>query len=200
MIDLIDEFETILRLPDDIKLWLLKNMQEEHFKRKEYLLKCGQVCRKLYFIRKGIVYGFFNYRGQSITMRFAKSGELCVVPESFIRQTPSKESLQAVYPSVVYSLSYEVLQTIYKYLPEFRKVTEHYFIQDCIQANNCLGALRSMEGLQRYKWLKDNRPDLLRDVPMRMTSYYIGLSSTTLSKLIKKDIGKSRGLYRRADP
>ncbi|MES1249198.1 MAG: cyclic nucleotide-binding domain-containing protein [Chitinophaga rupis] len=175
----------------------MKYLKEEEFEKNEYLLKSGDICRKLYFVRKGLVYGFYKYRGRKITMRFAQSKELCFVPESFIKQSPSKENLMATVPSIVYTLSNDAVQDLQRYTPQFYKVIEHYFLRDYVEANSCLYMLRSLDGFQRYEWMKEHMPDILFDVRLNRTSTYVGLCSTTLGRFIKQDTGQSQMAARR---
>lgn len=192
MLDLIQEFETIIPLSDDSKLRLMKYLEVEEFEKNEYLLKSGHICHKLFFVRKGLIYGFYKYRGRKITMRFAKSKELCFVPESFIEQSPSKESLMATAPSTVYTLSNDAVQELQRYTPQFYKVIEHYFLRDYIEANSCLYMLRSLDGVHRYQWMKEHRPDILFTMQLNKTSTYFGLGSTTVGRYIKRDNEQSQ--------
>jgi len=197
MLDLIREFETIIPLPDDIKLYILRQLQEEHYCKNDYLLKAGQICRNLYFVRKGIIYGFFIYRGVNRAMRFAQENELCFVPESFLKQIPSKENLRAIFDSVVYVLPYDAMQNICSFFPKFHLVIDHYFLKDYVEATSCLYMFRSFDGFHRYKWLKDNRPDLLEGFPMKKIASYITMSATSLGRYIKRDTGQSKQAAKR---
>ena len=191
MLDLIQEFEAITSLPDDMKLYILRQMKEEHYSKRKYLLKAGQVCRDLYFVRKGSVRGYFAYRGEDRTMRFARENELCLVPESFLKQIPSRENLQAIEESFVYALPYEYVQNICRLFPKFYAILNYYLTAQILEANNCLSMFRSLDGFHRFKWMADNYPVLIKTYPLKITSSYVGLSPTSVGRFIRRDTGES---------
>jgi len=191
MLDLIQEFEAITSLPDDMKLYVLRHLKEEHYFKKRYLLKAGQICRDLYFVRKGSIRGYFAYRGENRTMRFAHENELCLVPESFLKQVPSRETLQAIDDCIVYVLSYEGVQNICRLFPKFHAILNHYFTELFLEANNCLYMFRSLDGFHRFKWLADHYPAVIKTYPLKITSSYVGLSSASVGRFIRRDTGQS---------
>lgn len=197
MLDLMQEFEAVTSLPDDMKLYIMRQMKEERYLKNEYLLKAGQICRDLYFVRKGSIRGYFTYRGANRTMRFAKENDLCMVPESFLKQIPSKENLQAVYDTVVYALPHAAMQNICRLFPKFYIILNYYLTGQFLEANNCLYMFRSLDGFHRFKWLADHYPVLIRTYPLRITSSYVGLSPTSVGRFIRRDTGESVLLFKK---
>ena len=191
MLDLTQEFEAITSLPDDMKLYIMRQMREERYSKKDYLLKAGQVCRDLYFVRKGSIRGYFVYRGANITMRFAKENELCLVPESFLKQIPSKENLQAIDETMVYALPHAAMLNTCRLFPKFYAILNSYFTEQLLEADNCLCMFRSLDGFHRFKWLADHYPTLIKTYPLKITASYVGLSPTSVGRFIRRDTGQS---------
>jgi len=191
MLDLIDEFIAIIPLTDEAKMLILRHLKERHFSKNHYLLEAGQVCRQLYFIKSGTVYGYFRYRGEPRSMRFSKEKDICFVPESFLQQIPSKEALQALSETFVYSLSYDAIQEISRTFPKMRDILQHYFLKDYAEANSCLYMFRSLDGRHRYKWMAEHDPTLVNTFPLSKTSSYIGLSPTSVGRFIRQETGRS---------
>jgi len=186
MLDLIDEFAAITPLSDDIKFHLIRLLIDERYERGDYLLKEGQICRHLYFIRKGIVYGYFNYRGSRRTTQFIQSGELCFAGESFLKQIPSKENIRAVCRCVIYTLSSDAVKEMCRRLPTFHAILNSYLFNAYLEAVNCLTVFRSLDALHRYQWLKEHHPNILDFVPMATSASYVGMSDRNLARFFKK--------------
>ncbi len=190
MFDLIAEFEAIMSIPDDAKLYILRHLKEEHLSKNAFLLKAGQVCRHLYFVREGIVGSYFTHYGEDHAMRFTQKHEVCLVPESFLKQVPSKESMQAVVESVVYALSFDAIQRICRLWPRFHVVLNYYTLKQLAETTDRLYMLRSLDGLHRYRWIKDHFPMILGKVPVKKIASYIGLSDRSVYRLSRRDSPK----------
>jgi len=188
MFDLIKEFEAITPIPDDAQLFILRHLKEERFGKNKYLLQAGQVCRYLYFIREGIVCGFFKHYGKDHVMRFVQNQEICLVPESFLKQTPSRENLQAIIESSVYALSFDTIHKACRLWPKFHMILNHYLSQQVIEATNCLYMLRSLDSFHRYKWIKGHFSQ--KKIPVKKMASYIGLSDRSLYRLSRRDSRK----------
>lgn len=62
-----------------------------------------------------------------------------------------------------------------------RKLTEHYYIRNEIQANN----LRMLSAKQRYEQVVLQSPNLLNRVPLGYIASFLGISQETLSRIRK---------------
>jgi hypothetical protein len=72
-----------------------------------------------------------NRERAEVSSWFMKEGDVIVSVESFFKQKPSYESIQALEETTVHYISYDELQFIYKNFLEFnfvaRVLAEHYY-------------------------------------------------------------------------
>lgn len=158
-------------------------LQQRDLVKKQYLLKAGQVCRNIYFIKKGIIRCFYLKDEAEVCSWFMKEMDIAIAIESFYQQSPSNEYLQAVEETEVWYISYAELQNTYKQFPEFnitgRIITQVYHQHWSWQ----LFALRMQTAEERYKWLMDKHPELLLRVPAKYIATYLDIAEVTLSKI-----------------
>lgn len=161
---------------------------KEHFKRNAVLLQEGEVCRKLFFIAKGIVRFSKLFDGEDRTYVFRGEGTFCLEMESFLQKVPSKSNITAIEPTTVLSMTYENLQVFYnalRYGDRFgRRVTEQAFIQ----AVNLLTTFNSESPEQRYLRFVMNYRHFIQRIPQHYIASHIGVTPQALCR-IKKNAG-----------
>jgi CRP-like cAMP-binding protein len=156
--------------------------------KKQYLLKAGHVSRQICFIEKGLLRCFYDQAEMEVSSWFMKEGDVIISVESFFKQKPSYESIQALDETVVHFIEYNELQFIYKNFLEFnyvaRVLTENYYTL----SEQRLYSLRMQRSLERYEHLLQNFPELILRVPSKYIASYLGISEETLSRIKAKKI------------
>ncbi|MEP7374572.1 MAG: Crp/Fnr family transcriptional regulator [Chitinophagaceae bacterium] len=151
--------------------------------RKDYLLKAGHICRHIHFIESGLLRCYYDKGTTEVCSWFMKEGDIIVSIESFYRQVPSYESIQALEDCRLFYIEYNDLDFIYKNYAEFnyigRELTLNYFI---LWAQQLYG-LRMQNSYERYHWLITNFPELVLRVPAKHIASYLGITEVTLSKI-----------------
>jgi CRP/FNR family transcriptional regulator, anaerobic regulatory protein len=180
---LLARLESIHPLPEALKERLQGVVQERHLTRKEYLLKEGKICQNVYFIEQGLLRCYYVKEGKEISSSFLKEGDICMSVESFYLQKYSNENIQALEDSLVYSIDHRELQHIYQEYPIFnftgRVLTEQYYLR----AEQQFTAMWMQKSHDRYAWLLENFPDLVRRVPAKLLASYLGITEVMLSNV-----------------
>lgn len=183
MEDLFTFLTSIQPISTRLKQYLVLVLKEKEFKKKAYLLKEGQVCRNIYFIKKGLLRCFYVENGNEISSWFMKAGDVVISVESFYKQTSSKEHIQALEDTTVFYIDYTDLQFIYLNYPEFnfigRLLTENYYAL----SEERLYALRLKKAVSRYRFLLETHPELIQLVPAKYLSSYLGINEETYSRI-----------------
>ncbi len=81
-----------------------------------YCFVRGEVCRKLFFIAKGIVRFSKLSDGEDRTYVFRAEGTFCLELESFLQEIPSESAITAIEPTIVLSITFENLQIFFNEL------------------------------------------------------------------------------------
>ncbi len=159
------------------------------YKKKESLLKAGQVCRSLHFVEKGCVRMYFitDKATEQIT-QFAKENWWISDYFSFMDNIPSPYFIQTIEKSEVLSIDAAVFETMLKELPQM----ERYFrmiMQRAVAASQL--RIKYMSELSKeafYNHFCTSFPEFVQRVPQYMIASYLGLTPEYVSELRKKKL------------
>jgi CRP-like cAMP-binding protein len=161
-------------------------LKKRDFARGEYLLQAGRVSGHIYFIEKGLIRCFYRKGNKEICSWFMKESDVIVSVQSFFKQKPSYENIQAMEDCVVHYISYSELQQIYNKYLEFniigRKLLENYYAL----SEERLYSMRMLKGSERYQYVMEFHPELIKRVPSKFLATYLGLTEVTLSRVKAK--------------
>jgi CRP/FNR family transcriptional regulator, anaerobic regulatory protein len=170
-------------MSDGLKQHLATTLKEKQLPRKDYLLKAGQVSRKICFIAKGLLRCFYIKDEQEVSSWFMKEGDVIVSVESFFSQEESYESIQALEDCLLYYITYDELQYLYRHFPEFnfigRVLLEKYYKL----SEQRLYSLRMQRSQERYEYLLENHREMVLRVPAKYLASYLGITEQYLSML-----------------
>ena len=159
-------------------------LKEISIKKKEYLVREGQISSNVYFVTKGLIRAYhINEEGEEITNWFMKEGDVIFPVESFLEQTPSHEYIMALEDLTVLYISHRELQSIYKELPEFnyhgRVLTEKYYMLSIRRERS----LKRKTPIERYQLLLEQEPYLITRAPLQYIASYLGMTPEKISKV-----------------
>lgn len=182
MHQLLATLRSVGHLSEELVQYLTKAFEFRKFKKGDYLLKEGQVCKHLVFIDSGLV-RYFLYRGEKeVVTRFQTEGHMVLSHESFYDQVPSDENIIALEDCEVYRISYEELMRIYQAYPEAlelrAKLTERYYRI----LWKCFINTRLNTAQERYKFFIDNFPQWVNRVPEKDIAAFLGITPSHYSR------------------
>jgi len=159
------------------------------YKKKEFLLKEGEVCRSIYFVEKGCLRMYFtnNKMNQQIT-QFAMENWWISDFFSFQDNKPSGYFIQTVEKSEVLSIDMFSFEAMLKELPQM----ERYFriiMQKSVAASQL--RIKYMFDLSKeefYIHFCTSFPEFVQRVPQYMIASYLGLTPEYVSELRKKKL------------
>lgn len=177
---------SICPVPEELAEKIESSIIEKIYKKNEYFLKEGEVCRYIWFIKKGLTRCYYTKGISEVCSWFMKEGDMIISVDSFFQQKPGLESIEALEDCEVSCLKYDDLQFLYKNFSEMnfigRVLTEKYYIL----SEQRLYSLRMHRSQQRYDYLMKNFPELVQRIPVKYLASYIGVSRETLSRSRRK--------------
>lgn len=166
--------------------YLSKTLKEKSVDKRAFLFTAGKVADQIYFIRNGLLRGFYKKDDTEVSTWFMKEGEVCISVESFFQQQPSNDFIQALEPASVWYITYNELQHIYKTYQEFNFISRVFMERYYRLSEERLYMLRMHSGRQRYDYLLEHYPDLVRRVPQKYLASYLDLTEVALSQIRSK--------------
>lgn len=175
------------KLSEDEKLVIETHMKPRRFRKKQYFLQEGDVCKYAGFIVKGSAKTFsVDEEGNEIILKLSIENWWLTDFESFYQLTPSRYNIEAMEDLEILQVTNAQVEEFFKPIPAFSAMME------VIKQNNAIANQRRMQAAisytaeERYTDFVSNYPHFLLRFPQNVIASYLGLSPETLSRLRKK--------------
>jgi len=173
-------------LSEGIKNYIRKHSYSCSFRKGKLLLKTGQVCEHIYFIKKGAVRGFIKEGAKDITTWITAENELVSSISALDMMEPALENMQAIENCELIALTYADYQNLYIKFPEFnivaRKVLQKYY-QD---AEGRAFIVRLTNAENKYRLFITRYGHLANRIPLKYIASFLGITLETLSRVRKR--------------
>jgi len=166
-----------------------KYIETHQFKKKEYILNAGKVCKYLYFVEEGCLRMYFvNNKGVEQITQFALEGWWLSDYQSFTNQKPSDYYIQAIEDATIISIDYQNLEILLNELPKAEKYFRKMLQKTVAGAQIRSKLLYEMSKEEFFVHFSTSFPEFMQRVPQYMIASYLGLTPEYLSELRKKKI------------
>jgi CRP/FNR family transcriptional regulator, anaerobic regulatory protein len=183
---IIHVFNSIARLSPDDEVAFIKILDYKKIKKKEFLLKEGQVCNKITFINNGCFRLFYNVDGNENTIQFFFENSFHTDYNSFLTGEPTIETLQALEPCEVLQFKKSDLYNLYETNPIFERIGRILAEAAFLSVTKLNKMLTNEEPEQRYLSLLNQRPELVNRIPQHYIASYLGIKPESLSRIRKR--------------
>lgn len=181
----LDQIATISQSDWD---FFISKLHRRVISKKDIFLKLNAIENHISFIESGVVRLFIPKENseKEITFGFSFRNQFISAYDSFLTQTPSAYQLQALTETTVLSITYQDLQDVYKTTQIGnligRLTAERLFLLKSKREQNLL----NLSAEERYIKLFKERPELLKVIPLKYISSYIGVTAQALSRIRKR--------------
>lgn len=166
--------------------YFCSKLQKVTLQKKETLLVKGTTENYLSFVETGILRLFIPKIENDVTFGFVFKNSFISAYDSFLTQTPSEYSIETLTPTILWRLSFNDLEDIYQNTSignEIgRKNAENLFL---LKSKRELSLLNNTPE-ERYLNLFQERPELIRHIPLKYIASYIGVTPQALSRIRKR--------------
>ena len=174
-------------LSEDEKLVFETHMKPRKFRKKQYFLQEGDVCRYAGFIVKGAAKTFsVDEEGNEIILKLSIENWWLTDFESFYQLTPSRYNIEAMEDLEVLQVTNAQVEDFFKDIPAFSAMMEVIKQNNAIANQRRVQAAISYTAEERYADFISNYPHFLMRFPQNVIASYLGLSPETVSRLRKK--------------
>lgn len=168
--------------------FFMSKLQPRIIPKKTIFLKINDIENHISFIESGVVRLFIPKENpeKEITFGFSFKDQFISAYDSFLTQKPSAYQLQALTETTLLSITYDDLQDVYKNTQIGnligRLTAERLFLLKSKREQNLL----NLTAEERYMKLFKERPELLKVIPLKYISSYIGVTAQALSRIRKR--------------
>ena len=160
--------------------------KEKTYKKGDYFLTEGQICKQVGFISKGLMRYYINHDGEEKTYAFSQENDFVCNYESFLPQRPSSKIIQALEDCDVLVISHADLQIFYANVREgerFGRIAiESVFLQLLKDINSFYTETPEL----RYVRFLKNHADLQQRVSQYHIASFVGVKPQSLSRIRKR--------------
>jgi len=173
-------------LGEGVQHYLKKHVYPTSFLKGDLLLKAGQICEHIYFIKKGSVRGFIKEGDRDITTWITAENELVTSIYGLSTRRPALENMQAIEDCEMLTLTFTDVENLYLQYPEFnivtRKLLERYY-QDA-EGRAFIARLSNAE--TKYTQFLARYGHLSNRIPLKYIASFLGMTLETLSRVRKR--------------
>jgi CRP-like cAMP-binding protein len=164
--------------------------KEKTLKKGDFFVQQGKVCRQIAFINNGILRTFYlNEKAEETTSCFCTENNLTTSYKSFILQSPSTLSIQALEETELLVIDYDNLQKLYATSLAWQTIGRTVAEREFIVMEQYASVLNNETAKEKYLRLLKEQPQIIQKSPVNFISSYLGITTRTLSR-IRKEISK----------
>lgn len=164
-------------------LYFSSKLKAKTFDKKTNLLQINAIETQLTFIQKGTVRLYIPKEEQDLTFGFVFENAFVTGYDSFLTQKPSQYAIESLTPCEVYQISKTDLDQVYTHTAcgnlLGRKMAEQLFLIKSKREQSLL--METAE--ERYLNLFKERPQLIKEIPLKYIASYIGITPQALSRI-----------------
>ena len=187
MHSIITHIRKFVSLSDEQAEALLKFVLPLSVKKKETLLREGDLCRQMIFVESGCLRMFYiNEKGSEHVTQFAIEGWWLSDFMSYDKQKPSEFNIQSVEASELWIVTHDTQDALIKELPQMERYFRLILQKAYAAAQMRVKFFHEMNREEAYRQFSRAFPGFVQRVPQYMLASYLGLTPEYLSELRKK--------------
>ena len=157
-------------------------IQVRHFNKKEVITQEGEVEQYFNFISKGMVRKYFRKGTDEIVTQISLEEQIIHSQESFHAQKPSEYCVDAVEPSVLFSISRADLDKIYATGASWERLGRLIVTFTLVLTDRWQMCLLKLSPRERFLEFVKNNPELMRRTPQKYLASLLNIQPETFSR------------------
>ena len=174
---LLDSYDV---LEKDLRKYLETYLKTVHVRKKDILVKEGSTARYIGYIEKGVIRSYRQVRKKEMTIWLMRDGDIFASIYSFFLQRPAADTVEALEPCIIHTITYEQYQHILKNWPSFHRhraeILQKYYLLSQERE-----IMREQYSYDKFRYLIQQYPDLVQRVEDKYLASYLGVSTGTYS-------------------
>ena len=153
------------------------------FAKGEIILHEGDICRDIYWVVKGLVRQFYYKNKKELTEYMATENSIVMCIESLFKEEPSLLTIQALEPSIIYSIPKAELEAAAIKCVNIQMLYRKILEESLIISQHHADMLRFETAQDRYAKLVKRSPQLVLRAPLVYIASYLQMTPETLSRV-----------------
>ena len=164
-------------------------LKERHFKKKEFILRSGDLCTHETYIVNGCVRIYYNDdKGVEHVVKFAIENWWALDLQSFELQVPAFYSIQALEDTTTFQINKADHDRLYESVPKFEKFARLRYQNSYILLQDRMTQHLFSTAEERYEHFTRKYPGLELRISQKDIASYLGITPEFLSMLRRKRV------------
>jgi len=190
---IIDSITRHIQLSADEQQHFLSLLQPKSFKRKQFVLQQGEICKYSTFVIKGCLRGFtIDQDGDEHALNFAPVGWWIADMYSLLTQKPGVLNIEAMEETDVLLLSKANQEKLYHEIPQFERFFRIITENSLVAYQQRLIDNLSLTAEERYNNFCRRYPTLIYSLPKKQIASYIGVTPEFFSRMQHRILVKDK--------
>ena len=181
--EIFQHFEKYIKLSNALKTELATRVVFKVSKKSEIVHNADTICKKSYFIQKGLMRTYFIKDGKEITEYVSAENEWVNSPRSFMQQQLDIYYIDTLERTDCFCLNVKDLVFLFDNFPEMERyarlsmgtVFGHYLER--------ITSMRFTTAKEKYNHFCETYHDIYHRIPLGMIASYLGITQETLSRI-----------------
>lgn len=161
---------------------IMKYAKKLTVRKGDFILKEGDTCKSFYLVTSGCLRLFYIKDGVDISVWFSFENNSAIELYSYLSGSPSEYFIECIEDGEVIEISKNNIDSLCKSYPSIDTLF-NFFWRDVVQ-----NLLKRMTSIQKYSSKERylnllNDTDYLNRIPQKYLASYIGVTSTSLSRI-----------------
>ena len=186
MQSLINNIKTRIVLSEN-EIDIIKRLfRKKAIKKGEKILTGGEVCRSLYYVSEGLLRHYIYYNDKEITIHFSEENTFACDFMSFLNQTPSEKTVEALEDTELSYITHENLKLFYrdiKYGDRFGRILLEEIFLTAIQH---ITSVYTDSAKKKYLNFLSSFNRLQQRIAQFYIASFIGVTPQSLSRIRKR--------------
>lgn len=162
--------------------------QFETIEKGKFILKEGQYCQKLSFVKEGLIRVYAHRGGREVTQWISTKGYFVMDIYSFLFEQKSRWNLQTLTDAELFSITKTDYHRLQDLVPKWPLI-EKQFIASCfVTLENRVFDHLSLSAEERYDKLFEENKELFNQVSLQYLASMLGMTPETFSRIRKKKL------------
>lgn len=167
-------------------LTIAEHTNVKEFRKGEFLLKEGTICKECYSVIKGCVREYILKDGEEKTTAFFTEGNAIASFTSTTSNKPSKHFLECTEDSILTVSNEDLEAKMCKMIPRLESIIRFEVEKNAGKEHDHLSNFIISSPEERYLDLQKERPDLFNRIPQHQIASYLGIKPESLSRIRKR--------------
>lgn len=156
-------------------------------KKGDFVLREGKIANDYLILESGLIRSFaYDYKGNDITTDFFSRQDVVIEVLSLFNRIPTKENIQALTDCVCWKIDFEIFQKLFQTIPGFPEWGRLWMTGRLFHFKQRSVESVTVSAKERYLKLLREKPEVIRQSPLKHVATYLGITDTSFSRIRKE--------------